>query len=60
VHCSDADAVYLVEARLDNVTEEQARDKEICRGYRHATDIYRNVPVGGTGYVLCLSRRGGQ
>ncbi len=56
VHCTDSAAVYLVEGRLDGVTEEQSRDREICRGYRQATDIYRAVPPGGTGYVLCLSR----
>lgn len=56
VHCTDEAAVYLVEGRLDGVTEEESRDREICRGYRQATDIYRAVPPGGTGYVLCLSR----
>ena len=44
--------------RLDDVTEEQAEDPLICRGFRHATEIYKAVPAGGTGYVLCLSRVG--
>jgi hypothetical protein len=55
VHCSDPAAIYLVEGRLDNVTEEQSHAVDICRGYRHATAIYNAVPPGGTGYVLCLS-----
>jgi hypothetical protein len=58
VACNDPAAVYLVQGRLDNVTESQASDPQICRGYRHATEIYKEVPPGGVGYVLCLSRVG--
>ena len=56
VYCTDPAAAYLVQGRLDDVTEEQARDPLICRGFRHATQIYKAVPAGGAGYVLCLSR----
>jgi hypothetical protein len=54
VACTDPDARYVVEGRLDRLTEEQASSPTICQAYEDATFIYRAVPRGGTGYVLCL------
>jgi hypothetical protein len=58
VECTDPAAVFRVEGRLDRVSEEQAASTEICQAYEDATFIYRAVPSGGTGYVLCLQRIG--
>jgi len=54
VACTDPAARYVVEGRLDRLTEEQASSATICQAYEDATFIYRAVPRGGTGYVLCL------
>lgn len=54
VECTDPAADFIVEGRLDSLTEEQASSATICQAYRDATFIYRAVPRGGTGYVLCL------
>ncbi|MBX6723256.1 MAG: hypothetical protein IRY92_08475 [Dactylosporangium sp.] len=54
VACTDPAARYVVEGRLDRLTEEQARSETICQAYENAKFVYRVVPRGGTGYVLCL------
>lgn len=54
VACTDPGATYVVEGRLDRLTEAQASSPTICQAYENATFIYRAVPRGGTGYVLCL------
>lgn len=54
VPCSDPGATYVVEGRLDRLTEEQATSPTICQAYENAGFVYRVVPRGGTGYVLCL------
>jgi hypothetical protein len=56
VECTDPAAVFQVEGRLDRVSDEQAASTDICQAYEDATFIYRAVPSGGTGYVLCLRR----
>ena len=54
VACTDPAATFVVEGRLDRISDEQASSLEICRAYEEATFIYSAVPSGGTGYVLCL------
>jgi hypothetical protein len=56
VACSDAAAEYVVEARMNNQSEAQAKSTDICKAYPNSTFIYRAVPPGGTGYVLCLKK----
>jgi hypothetical protein len=50
VDCTDPAADYVVEGRLDRISDEQADSAEVCQSYEAATFVYR-----GTGYVLCLS-----
>jgi Tfp pilus assembly protein FimV len=54
VDCGDAAATHVVEARIDNKTEAEAKSASVCEAYPSSTFIYRAVPQGGTGYVLCL------
>jgi hypothetical protein len=54
VECTDPAAMFVVEGRLDRVSETQAIGEDICQAYEDARFIYRAVPSGGTGYVLCL------
>jgi hypothetical protein len=54
VECTDPAAMFVVEGRLDRVSEAQASSVEICQAYEDARFIYRAVPAGGSGYVLCL------
>ena len=54
VDCADAAATHVVEGRIDNRTEAEAKSAEACKAYPDSTFIYRAVPPGGTGYVLCL------
>lgn len=54
VDCSDAAATHRVEGRLNNQTEEQARQSDECKDFPEATFSYRAIPAGRTGYVLCL------
>jgi hypothetical protein len=54
VPCTDPAATYVVEGRLDRLTEDQASNSTICQAYENAKFAYRVVPRGGTGYVLCL------
>ncbi len=54
VDCGDAAATHVVEARIDNKTEAEAKSVSVCEAYPSSTFIYRAVPQGGTGYVLCL------
>ena len=54
VDCGDAAATHVVEARIDNKTEAEAKSASVCEAYPRSTFIYRAVPQGGTGYVLCL------
>ncbi len=56
VPCNDTAAQYVVEARLDKQSEAQAKSTDICKAYPNSTFIYRAVPPGGTGYVLCLKK----
>jgi hypothetical protein len=56
VPCNDSAAQYVVEARLDKQSEAQAKSTDICKAYPNSTFIYRAVPPGGTGYVLCLKK----
>jgi hypothetical protein len=57
VDCREADATYRVVGRLDEVSEDAARDPAVCDEYRRdLSAIYRSVPSGGKGYVLCLSQ----
>jgi hypothetical protein len=55
VHCLEPDAVYLVEGRINDLSEAEANSESVCEAYEDATFAYRVVPPGGTGYVLCLS-----
>ncbi len=54
VDCGDPAATHVVEGRLDNKTEAEAKSAEVCQAYQNSTFIYRAVPPGGNGYVLCL------
>ncbi len=54
VDCGDAAATHVVEARIENKTEAEAKSASVCEAYPRSTFIYRAVPQGGTGYVLCL------
>jgi hypothetical protein len=56
VDCGDASATHIVEARINNKTEAEAKSQEVCKAFPDTTFIYRAVPQGGTGYVLCLKR----
>ena len=58
VDCGDASATHIVEARINNKTEAEAKNQEVCKAFPDTTFIYRAVPQGGTGYVLCLKRVG--
>jgi hypothetical protein len=54
VDCADPTATHRVEGRIDNQTEDQARQPDICKAFPDATFSFRAIPTGGTGYVLCL------
>ena len=54
VPCDDSAAVYVVEANIKDLSEQQALDSQVCAAYDDATVVYRSVPPGGSGYVLCL------
>jgi hypothetical protein len=54
VECTDSAATHQVEARVNNQTEAQAKSPDVCKDFPDSTFIYRAVPGGGTGYVLCL------
>ena len=56
VDCTDATAAYKVEGRLEGKTEDEAKSETICAAYPTAEFVYRAIPAGGTGYVLCLSQ----
>jgi hypothetical protein len=58
VPCTDPAATHVVEARINDKTEAQAKDPEVCAAFPTSTFIYRVVPPGGTGYVLCLKKVG--
>ncbi len=58
VECGDATATHIVEARINDKTEAEAKNQEVCKAFPDTTFIYRAVPQGGTGYVLCLKRVG--
>jgi hypothetical protein len=51
VDCTDPAAQFVVEGRLDRLSDDQASSEQVCQSYEAATLIYR-----GSDYVLCLSR----
>jgi hypothetical protein len=58
VACTDPAAGHEVIGRVDNQTADLARSQKVCDGFTGATFIYRAVPDTGTGYVLCLKKKG--
>jgi hypothetical protein len=44
----------VVEGNIKDLSEEQSRDPQVCAAFDDATYVYRSVPPGGRGYVLCL------
>jgi hypothetical protein len=56
VDCTAAEAAYKVEGRLENKTEAEAKNQDVCAAYDTAEYVYRAIPSGGKGYVLCLSQ----
>ncbi|MBY8872108.1 hypothetical protein K7640_09680 [Micromonospora sp. PLK6-60] len=60
VECTSTDAAYNVVGRVENQTEAQAASGEGCEKYvKEGADYYvfSNIKQGGTGYVLCLTKR---
>jgi hypothetical protein len=55
VDCTDPTAAYVVEGRLDRVSDDQAKSATVCQAYPDATFIYRQS-TGSAGYVLCLRK----
>lgn len=54
VPCEDPAAVYVVEGNIKGLSEAQSQDPQVCAAFDDATYVYRSVPSGGRGYVLCL------
>jgi hypothetical protein len=54
--CTDANAAYKVEGRLENKTQAEAKADDACMAYANAEYTYSAIAPGGKGYVLCLSK----
>jgi hypothetical protein len=57
VECTSTEAAYNVVGRIENQTEAQAKANTDCEQYAAEGEeysIYYAIPVGGTGYLLCL------
>ncbi|MBX7269114.1 hypothetical protein KIF24_25880 [Micromonospora sp. Llam7] len=59
VPCTDTAAVYNVVGRVDGQTEAQASSGEACEPYVNEDEyfVFYNIKPGGTGYLLCLTKK---
>lgn len=60
VECTSTEATYAVVGRADGQTEEQAHTGEACDPFFKEGEenyVFSNIPSGGTGYLLCLTKR---
>ncbi|WP_038841131.1 LppU/SCO3897 family protein [Salinispora arenicola] len=60
VECTSTEATYAVVGRADGQTEEQAHTGEACDPFFKEGEenyVFSNIPSGGTGYLLCLTKK---
>lgn len=60
VACTSPKAVYTVIGRVDGQTEAQARTGQACEPFLQpgqAGYFFYNIRPGGTGYLLCLTKK---
>jgi hypothetical protein len=54
VECADADAKYKVIGKVENKTQGEANNEEVCRPFTGAEVVYWEGPENKKGTVLCL------